>query len=290
MADLGIRPFAGYGLFLVCFTGFSFYLFSRLSFAPYVYLLLSFGLTLKLSEVRRNDFLKMCFSGKDYLVLRLTENMIVALPFAIFLACKLLLLPLIILLVISALLSLFSNRNTFRFVLPTPFYKKPFEFTVGFRNTFYLIAGSYCLTFIAIAVDNLNLGIFSMLSVFLIIFSYYIRPEPEYYIWSHELTAKQFIAEKIKTGLLFSLLLCMPVLAALLGFYFSHAWLILLCMLAGYVYLTVIILAKYSAYPDEMNLPQAFLIAFSVSFPPLLLFVIPYLFQQSVKRLQKLLA
>ncbi len=47
-----------------------------------------------------------------------------------------------------------------------------------------------------------------------------------------------------------------------------------------------IILAKYSAYPQEMNIPKGILIAFSIYFPPFLLVLIPLFYLKSVKKLK----
>ena len=38
----------------------------------------------------------------------------------------------------------------------------------------------------------------------------------------------------------------------------------------------LMILAKYSTFPSEINLPEGIKIAFAISFPPLILLIIPY--------------
>jgi hypothetical protein len=53
--------------------------------------------------------------------------------------------------------------------------------------------------------------------------------------------------------------------------------------------LTTIILAKYAAFPHQVNLPQFVILAVSVWFPPLLIAVIPFFYRQSVKRLNEIL-
>ena len=80
--------------------------------------------------------------------------------------------------------------------MPTPFSKNPFEFTTGFRRTLLIFPLAYALTVIAINVDNLNLGIFSILLIFLIVLSFYSKPEEEYYVWVHADTPKSFFEEE----------------------------------------------------------------------------------------------
>jgi hypothetical protein len=45
-------------------------------------------------------------------------------------------------------------------LLYQPFYKYPFEFTVGFRTNYFMFFITYFLAIMAIHVDNFNLGIF----------------------------------------------------------------------------------------------------------------------------------
>jgi len=87
----GSRPIVGYLLallILLVFAGFSvLLLYSEMTFAPYIYVLISLFFTSKLSEIKRNDFLKICFAS-GYRKIRILENLIIALPFVIFLVCK----------------------------------------------------------------------------------------------------------------------------------------------------------------------------------------------------------
>src|SRR5690606_13828587 len=90
-----------------------------------------------------------------------------------------------ILLIFSVILAAFSHQTNFNVSIPTPFSKKPFEFSTDFRKSFFIFPFIYALTVIAINVDNLNLGIFSMLLIFLTSLSYYIKPEQDYFVWVH---------------------------------------------------------------------------------------------------------
>ena len=288
----GSRPVIGYLLafiLLLGFVGLSMLLFYKTTFAPYIYVLISIFFISNLSEIKRNDFLKICFRNEQYKIVRILENLIIALPFVIFLTYKQQFYPIILLIAIAVLTALLNFKTTYHITIPTPFYKKPFEFTVGFRNTFFLFFIAYGLSIIAITVDNFNLGVFSLMLIFLTIFCYYLKPENEYFVWSHSFTPVKFIVEKIKIAFLFSLYLCVPVLFLLSIFYFEHIGVLFLFTFLGYLYLTTVILVKYAAYPDEMNLIQAIIMTICLVFPPVLIAVIPFFANKSVRNLKAFL-
>jgi len=287
------------------FVGVSIALFRIIDeYAQYLYILGSLYFTIPLGEINRNDFLKSCFSQKDYRIVRLLENLMVSLPFVVFLLIRCLLfelnsdginafvqygIPILLLVVISCILSLLNFKSTNNITIPTPFYKKPFEFILGFRDSFLLYIIPYILTIIAIRVDNFSLGIFSVILVFVVAMHYYMTLENEYFVWVHSFTPAGFLMEKIKTALLYSLYLCLPLLILLGIFYFKYFGVLLLVVFLGYLYMTVIILAKYSTYPDEISIEKGVLLAGCLVMPPLLLVIIPYYARQSLNRLRRYL-
>lgn len=289
LKDFGLEPIMGYLLILACFIGLSIYLFHKTEFAQYVYIPISLVLTSKLSEIGRNDFLKLCFSDKYYKLVRVVENFAASFPFLIFLLYKQTLIGSVILVAVSLLLGLSSFKTSLNFTIPTPFYKKPFEFTVGFRNTFFIFLIAYILTFIAISVDNFNLGIFSLLLIFIVVIGFYPKLENEYFVWSFALTAKQFIVEKIKTALFYTTILCLPIVLTLCFFYYTNIVLILAFYFIGCVFLITIIFAKYAAYPNEMNIAEGIIISISVAFPPFLFVFAPYFYTKALKKLERFL-
>lgn len=289
LREFGLPPFLAYTLLPICFVGLSIALFSEIEFAEYLYILASFGLLTKLTDKRRNEFLKSCFTQKDYIKLRLLENLIIILPFVLFLTYQKSIVFIPILMALATIFAFVNFNTSFNFTIPTPFYKKPFEFTVGFRNTFFIFPIAYFLTFISISVGNYSLGIFSMVLVFLVSLSYYSKLEKEYYIWSFNLSPKGFLVEKIKTGLLYTTLSSIPILIALAIYFTAELETLLTFLMLGYAYLIAIILAKYSVYPNEMNIPQGVLIAISLTFPPFLIGIVPYFYFQSNNRLNAIL-
>lgn len=287
--DAGFEPLLAVFILVAGFIVFSWYLFSKTSLAAYIYVLLALSLTGNLSAQRRTEFLKICFGDKALKKIRLTENLLCTLPFIIFLLIKQCFIPAASLLALSTLTALVHFRTPSSVTIWTPFSKKPFEFTTGFRNTFYIILGAYILTGIALWVNNFNLGVFALLLVFAICSGYYTTTENEYYVWIYPVPAKTFLLKKIQTGLLFSAALAFPPAIALALFYVEHLGLLLLFVLCGWAFLIAMIVTKYSAYPGEINIPQAVLLALCVLFPPLLLILIPYLFKQSKNRLNRIL-
>ncbi len=289
LKEAGINPLLGYILGLMTLILISEYFFHKTDFAKYLVVLACLGFLFKLSEKSRTDFLLSTFGNKRKRQLRVIENLIVFIPFAAILIFKNAFYESALLLALSIISATFSFQTFCNFPIPTPFSKNPFEFTVGFRKSFFIFPIAYSLTIIAISVDNLNLGVFSMLLVFLISMTYYTKPENEYYVWIHANTPKTFLLEKIKAATKNVFILDFPVLLSLLFFFPVAFELILLFFVAGIFYLWTIILSKYSAYPQEMNLPEGILIAFSIYFPPLLLAVMPFFFNKSINNLKLIL-
>lgn len=287
--DIGVDPIFAYTILIIGFFGLSTYLFYKTEFAKYIYLFFALTLIVKLSETRRTEFINICFGDTQLKKIRITENLICSIPFIVFLLYKQLFLSVVLLLILTTVLAFLNFRTTLNFTIWTPFSKRPFEFTTGFRNTFYLFFIAYSLTLIAAAVNNFNLGLFAMLLVFATTFSFYLKPENEYYVWIYNLNAKDFLISKMKTAMLFSSSLALPIAMALSIFFQQNIGLLLLFFLVGWAFLIFIIVTKYSTYPDEINIPQGLLLAFCILFPPILIFLIPYLFLKSKNRLNSLL-
>jgi hypothetical protein len=289
ISDLGLNPFLGYGLAIAAFTGLSILLFDKTEFAAYIFLVTALSLVTKLSEVKRNDFLRSCFSEDQYLLVRIAENIVIIFPFAVFLLLNLMVLQALLLLALSAFLALTGFSRKSGFIIPTPFGKKPFEFTVGFRNAFMLFVLAYFLAFMSVAVGNFNLGIFALLLIFLVCITFYLNPEDEFYVWIFDLSPPRFLFRKISTALLYSTVITLPIGVVLMIFFPADILAVTGFLALGYIYLATIILAKYSSYPNQVNLPQFIILALTIWFPPALIAVAPYFYLQSIKRLKPIL-
>jgi hypothetical protein len=289
LRDAGLHPLLAYMVGLVAFVLISEYVFQKTEFAKYLVVLTCLSLLIKGSEKRRTDFLRSVFGDRIKRNIRILENLIVSLPFGAFLFYKNAFPEATLLLVAAIILAVFSFQTNFNFPIPTPFSKRPFEFLVGFRKTFFIYPIAYALTVIAINVDNQNLGIFSMMLIFLTSLTYFAKPEHEYYVWIHADTPRSFLKNKLFTATQYVFLPVAPILICLLIYYPNELGLTLVFFLIGLLFLWAVILAKYSAYPGEMNLPEGMLLAFSLYFPPILIAILPFFYYKSVNKLKPLL-
>ncbi|MDD3130892.1 MAG: hypothetical protein PHN94_03620 [Bacteroidales bacterium] len=289
LRGFGMNPVIGIMLLIAAFVGLSVYLFSKTEFAAHILALLALILVSKLSERTRNDFLKLSFNNRAYRKLRLIENSSAALPFIAVLCARQSFAAAVILMFLALLMATVSFRSNFHLTVPTPFYRKPFEFTVGFRKTWFLFLLAYFLTFMALSVSNFNLGILALLLIFLTILSFYSAPENEFYVWSFSDTPRGFLLRKVRTALWYATLSAAPIFVSLAVFFFNQIEMLLLFQSAGYIYLVAMVLGKYAAYPREMSLPQGIVLGISLMFPPILIVVIPMFYLQSVRRLSDIL-
>ena len=288
--ELRINPIVGILFSIFAFIGISVILYSKTEYANSIYLVISLILTQRLSEVNRTTFLKICFVKKDYIKLRLIENIASSIPFFIFFCFKSQLAFAVLLIILSSLLSFFSLENKSNFTLPTPFKKTPFEFTMGFRKSILIILFAYILGIISIRVNNFNLGAFSVAVTLLIYISFYSIVENEFYVWVYSAKPKEFILLKIKTLVLNSVLLSIP-LMILLAIYFPSNILALSVILAlGILINIILVLVKYSIFPQKMNIQLSILIAMSFLLFPTLLITIPYLYKKTINNLKAILA
>jgi hypothetical protein len=253
ITDFGFPLLLGYILILLVFILLSKYLFKNTEFAIYAYGLIALSFVSKLNEPKRNDFLKSVFS--------------------------------IILNLFAIIFTLFNFSTNVNATIPTPFSKKPFEFTIGFRRTFYIFPIAYFLTYISVTVGNFNLGVFSILLIGITCFSYYSKIENEYFVWNYNLSSKEFLIEKTKTCLIYFSLSCLPIIITLAVYFLNEIDILILFFLVCCTYLTTIIFAKYSSFPNEMNMSHVILITTSFLFPPILLIFIPLFYSQSIKKL-----
>lgn len=289
LSDFGIQPALGYLLMTIIFSGFTAYLFYVSSFASYVYALLALGFSSLLSEAGRTGFLKQHFSKQEFLIIRCVENIAVVLPFIIGLLFYREWLLASGILIISAALSYTSIERNLNIVIPTPFYKYPFEFTVGFRKNYPVIILAVFLMIMAVIYDNANLGLFAVALVLLVCLMFYMQSEPVYLVWIHALTPLQFLLHKVGLALLYATLLCLPFAAVMLIFFMAYGGYLALVYILGMLYLATAVLGKYAFFPAPMNIPQGLLMAFSFSFPPILLFLLPYFYKRSVRQLKPVL-
>ena len=289
LTEWGIEPIIGYVVGLFAFIGISMKLFEKTQFAEYIYIAFALSLVIKLNDIKRNDFLKLCYSKTEYIKIRIVENLIVSIVFITFLLFQEKHLSSILLFISASLFSLIDFKDKSNFTLPTPFYKHPFEFTVGFRSNYFIYFFAYFLTFMSISVDNFNLGMFSLILTLLSCLNYYTNSEDEFYVWTFSLTPKEFIRYKLKNIIQYSTILCLPIIISLSLFFYKKIDIILGFQFLGYLFIFTTMLAKYSVFPEKLNIRFGIVLALTLWLPPILLLIIPYLYIQSTKKLKEIL-
>jgi len=285
-SEWGINPYWGASFIVLAFCGLSYLFFSKVPYPPYFYSFTGFALIFQLGTVNRNEFLKNIFSQRDYQSLRLTENILLGLPFALFLTTRRQYSLALLILLIGWLCSFFNRVNRSSRVIPSPFSRRPFEFTIGFRNTFWIAGLLYILVFISIRVANFNLGIAAMAGLFLVCMNFYSNPEPLFYVWVFSTPAPIFIRKKIVTALVYSFFFCLPMVSALLICYPLKLLIILTIFNIGHLYVILFVLAKYTNYPHEMELSKMLELSICFVAPPALVLVIPHFYTESLKKLK----
>ncbi|MBT8229880.1 MAG: hypothetical protein KJO50_06430 [Bacteroidia bacterium] len=271
----GINPWLGLLLIAIVFVALSEYLFFKTELAEWVYCIICMSLMSGFSESGRINNLKQIFSVSDYWKIRLIENCMLACPFIIYLLCKnshsaaLLLIPASFIMVFVSLIP------GVKMVLPTPFAKIPWEFPSGFRKTILLILLAMFLFVKAIQVENFNLSLFSIGFVFVVFMSYYFKAEPIEYYSIYTMNSKAFLLKKISFALYCSGLLTLPMQLIVAVFFPDNILIQAFLQFGAWVFLISIILAKYSAFPNEMHFPQVILLALSLWFPPAIFFTVP---------------
>ena len=289
LKEMGIQPFLAIliSLFGLCVG--TYFLFSKMEYASWVIVSICILITSKTSESKRVSHLITIFNLKEFRKIRLLENLTIAFPFLIILIVYVEYTPIPLLLLASFLLSFYKAKKTTSFIIPTPFSKRPFEFTSGFRKQLITFIGIYALFGISIAVSNFNLGIFCLIAIYLTCFSFYSEPEDKLFVWIFNQSPKKFIFDKVKTSLRYSFLMTLPLIVSLL-IICPHQYLVISTFSAlGLLSIVTMVIAKYSSFPFKMNVPKGIIFSLGVCLPPLLLAIIPYFYSQARTNLKEIL-
>jgi hypothetical protein len=289
LAEWGIEPILAYPLGLFIFILLSLQLFNKTQYADDIYIGIALSQIIKSNEEVRNNFLKLTYSTIDYLKLRIIENWFISMPFVIFLVYQENYSFAILLFFFCVLSVLFVLKSKSNFRLPTPFHKYPFEYTIGFRTNFILYIFAYFLTIMSIVVSNFNLGIFSLIVTIMGCATYFTNSETKFYIWIYSLNPKEFLYTKTKMIVLYTTILCLPILISLCIFFYNKIDIILGIQCLGYLFIYITMLAKYSIYPEKLNIRFGIVIALTIWLPPILILIIPYLYIESTKKLKEIL-
>jgi len=271
---LGVEPFIAYPTLMFLWYWVSTVFFDEVLYANYLYVLISAIVVYGVTNPEHTKFLKQHFSILKYQKVLIFNNVLKAIPFVLFLLYKTYFIEVFLIFALMLLLSFVEKRNTVSIIVPTPFGKKPSEFVIGFRKTFWLFIGAYGLAIIAVVKDNFNLGIFSMISIFLVCSSYYMKQDSEH---------------KIVIAIRYSFMLTMPICIALCTFYIDQIDLVLLFLILGCMYLSMHILMKYAFQYEGVEVFQGIIGVLCFLFPPVLIIAIPYFYKKAIHNLDLLL-
>lgn len=286
--DTGVHPFVALLLFILILIICDRVLLQYPQMGAYTLVLSIFQILFRLSDAERNDFLKNLYNKRQYFHIRLTENFITSTP-------TLLLLLLhkqwILTAVSIVFILLFVSVRLRRFArsIPTPFRKFPFEFIIGFRQTYLLLLLIYALGVLGMIFGNPNLSLFCIACVAICTTFYYQTPEPIFYLWNHIETPALFLFRKMKRGFLQLLVLCLPLIIAFATVFPQESYQVLIVLIGLTFLIPFIITLKYSAYPRQINFPEAFTLAICLSFYPLILALMPFYYAKALKNLKNYL-
>lgn len=290
LAEAGVHSKIGWALVALLFVGLSQYLFEKMSFgAAWVYVFLGATFVLNLGERGRNEQLKTIFAKKQYVLIRFLENGLLAIPFSLFLLYQQQYVAAGVMLAGALATAGGSWSVGGSFVLPTPFKRRPFEFTVGFRKTAIFLLFPPFLALKALEAGNTTLLLFAHALTLLIGVTYYVKPEHKYFVWVHSVGSRAFLWKKMANAVACATLLSLPLALFVLGCH-PELWAVLAgIQFAGYVLFGFMILAKYSAFPQEISVAQAVMFGLCFWFPPAVLIVAPLFYRQSLRKLGPIL-
>lgn len=285
----GLSPIIGYALLTLVFLAASTFIFYKTTYAAYVYTAAALALTIPLAAGERVRFLNHIYGHKIACILRLVEQWLCALPFVLYLAFQQEYIAIATLLLATSAASRLRYGVMRQNVVWTPFSQRLYEFAAGFRRSWWAVLMGYLLVGIGIGVHNFNLSAAALGLLYIITMGYYTEADDVYHVWNHKGTAATFLQQKIKTALLYSFATAaLPALAIAVRFP-NQYWVVAAVLLVATLYLILFLLGRYVCFPSKINIPYAILFATALGFPPMLLVLLPYFYNISIKRLNKIL-
>ncbi|MEL6194093.1 MAG: hypothetical protein AAFR66_18680 [Bacteroidota bacterium] len=287
---IGFPPVTAYlGISLIAVVC-SILILDKFPFAGWIYASLSLFLIGKLSGKSRNSFLKLQFPSASYYLLRVVENMLAGIFPFMMLGLFQQALPAVFLFTGAMGLVFLRFDPGISLNFPTPFFKHPFEFIVGFRQYIWLILGSYFLTYQGVRVENFTLIVVGYIFLVISLPSFLSIVEKHFHVWIYDKNPRALLLYKMWIGILYSSLLSLPV-GTVAILYFPNQQLTLF-FLQTMIYLNVgsVIIVKYARFPQKADVFFSIMVGLGMAFPPFLLFIYFYFGPKAYKNLSQLLA
>lgn len=234
-------------------------------------------------------FLALQFKNGQIIKIGLLRAVLILSPFLLILLLKNQIIPAALMMGLSIPMAFGQGIKASLGTIPSPFSRRPFEFTAGFRQSFWVWILSALILIIAIYVENENLGLFAIALPFLAIISYYSRPEEKEFVWIHGMSPRKFLLHK--AAICFRYSFGSTVLLALIHLmaFPAQAHLAAGVFISGLLISQVAMLSKYAVFPSSFNLLQGITVTMTFFFPPLSLLIIPMLYLRSIRSLKHLL-
>jgi hypothetical protein len=280
-----ILPWIAYVLAAALFLGAGFLVYSRTNYAGFGVLVMGAWVLSMLSSRARNEFLAITFHKKTYRDIRLVENGIAALPFVVLLLFKGDWALALVQGTLAGAMSFLRINSSPSYTIPTPFGAYPFEAAIGFRRFWWLIGIAVFLLVMGVRAENMELAIFSYGSLMFLFLMFYQDAEPSFYVWIHANTPRQFLMNKLAVAAGYQFLLGIPFLIAIVYFFPTVGWGLLLVPVIAALNLALIMFMKYSNFPHPLDLIKSLALMAGLILWPLLLFLLPYYYQQALTML-----
>jgi len=288
-ASSGLPSVIFWVLIPALFVFLSTWAFTSTGFAAYAFVFVGLSMALNNSSKPKTDFLLLLFGERRSRQITMLENILILLPFTVTLVCFHEFLEAFVLVGCSIAMAFINPRVEVSRVLPTPFPAHAFEFLSGFRQNFFFFVLFVFIMLMAVLSANSGLGLFSILGTFFLAVNWHSRQEPDYYVWIYARSPSSFLIYKCRTAVACTGIMLSPILFCFIVFFSAQLFVLLVTLCYGCLLLCISILARYSAYPSEMNLPQGILLAMAIAFPPSLLVIVPLFYKRSVRNLSALL-
>ena len=289
LIEFGIIPWIAYLLLIAAFVIISYIIFQRVEHAQYLYSAIAIFYMYSQQDNAKSRFMESLFSITDLYLVKVFENLSIAFAFAIFLIYKSHYLTAIGLMASCFFLSIKTNESNFTLKIPTPYSKFPYEFSIGFRKFYLVLAILGTVYCIGLFVENFNLSLVCILLIHFVFMSFYSDKEPKEIVWLHHHSPKDFLLYKIKVAFIYTFSSTIIFLVALCFFFPIDMKIAILLYFLTFFYIVLFILMKYAVFPRVINLPTGIIFFGSILFPPILLLLIPMYYSKSIQKLNPIL-
>jgi hypothetical protein len=294
--ELGFHPTPVFLVSALLFLSLAFYV-GIMTEKPSLLIVLAGAASISLAfRKKRTSFYRGIYSRKEILKIQSAEASLLAFPFFLILLSSGFFMHTFLLfgvVILSPFLFMMSQRTSTTLQMPpvpTPFKKHPFEFIQGFRTIWPLYLVVLFVIYKAVQVDNFNLGLVSFLIALISMAFFFTKPEPISFVTIYVQNAKGFLWQKMKLAARNMLLLSLPFIILLLGFFPDEILLVTMFMVFGLLFTLTSLLGKYAYFPIEMNVIQSIALGLCLMIPPLVIIVIPVFYKKALANLNPLLS